>query len=107
MFDQYVGGQKNELKINAVSGSILKNHPKSWFEMLFLDGNRAEMLFQEDGHKAEKTVYGDDYLRSWKERDEGKDIVVLQIMLCGNDRVLAECIRRGDYEGKGEGEKKC
>ena len=42
----------NNVKINAVTGAILKNHPKSWFERFHLNSDRAKALFKEGGHQA-------------------------------------------------------
>lgn len=59
MFNNYSCSQNT--KINAVTGGILKNHPKSWFKRLHLGSSYAEKLFVPNG-----------------------DIVVLQMMICGD-----------------------
>lgn len=46
--------QNQSLNINAVSGSILKNHPKSWFMMIDLNSRYANAVLAEGGHKAQK-----------------------------------------------------
>lgn len=95
----------NSFKINAVTGAILKNHPKSWFERFHLQSDRAKALFKEGGHQATKqvwnkydfvTTYGDDgYYKD--ERDPDKDITILQMVICGDMEVMAELVYTKDY----------
>lgn len=86
------GGNKlsQSLKINAVSGSILKNHPKSWFMLLDLNSIDANEVLAVGGHKAR--IWGS------SSYNPDKDIIVLQMMMCGEMKALAECIYRKDYE---------
>ena len=69
--------QTNNTKINAVSGAILKNHPKSWFERFHLKSPRSEELFK----KYSKTI-------------------ILQMVMCGDMEVMAELVDRKDYEAE-------
>lgn len=95
----------NSVKINAVTGAILKNHPKSWFERFHLESERAKALFREGGHQATKqvwkkydfvTTYGDDgYYKD--ERVPDKDITILQMVICGDMEVMAELVYTKDY----------
>ena len=57
MFNSYTSNSNanQNIKINAVSGAILKNHPKSWFERFHLKSKIAEELLKEGGHKAQVT----------------------------------------------------
>jgi hypothetical protein len=97
----HAGNHTTNLKINAVTGAILKNHPKSWFERFHLKSERAEKLFKEGGHQATKKEYGrgDDYWKSsgWDVRDPDKDITVLQMVICGDMEVMAELVYTKDY----------
>ena len=83
MFNSY---NNQSIKINAVTGAILKNHPKSWFERFHLRSDRAKILMNEGGHKS----YDLDY-----------SIVILQMVICGDMEVMAELVYRKDYELKG------
>lgn len=74
MFDTYHAGNQT-VKINAVTGAILKNHPKSWFERFHLRSSRADSLLR-----------------------PRSDVVVLQMVVCGDMEVMAECVRREDFE---------
>lgn len=85
MFDSYHAGSQT-VKINAVTGAILKNHPKSWFERFSLKSVRAESVLREGGHRADR----------WTENNP-VDIIVLQMVICGDMEVIAECVHREDF----------
>ena len=87
MFNSY----NQSIKINAVTGAILKNHPKSWFERFHLKSTRAEQLLCEGGHK---------YICYSQGRESEKDIIILQMVICGDMEVMAELVYRKDYEMK-------
>ena len=98
MFNTYnAGNHTNNIKINAVTGAILKNHPKSWFERFHLKSQRAEEVFVEGGHHAKKTVYDDRYVMDRKVDNPEKDITVLQMVICGDMEVMAELVYTKDY----------
>ena len=104
MFNTYhAGNHTNNIKINAVTGAILKNHPKSWFERFHLQSKRANELLTEGGHKATKKEFRK---YSWSDNDgyyddvpdAEKDITVLQMIICGDMEVMAELVYTKDYE---------
>lgn len=101
MFNSYSSNNycTQSMQINAVTGSILKNHPKSWFECFDLNSPRAKALLNEGGHKGgtEYTHYNtcSMYLAhdtSTPVHDPEKDIVILQMLICGDMKVIAECV---------------
>lgn len=107
MFDTsyyHAGNHTNNFKINAVTGAILKNHPKSWFERFNLNGDRAKKLFEEGGHKAKKNVWQNSSYGSggyYIEKDDpDNDITILQMVICGDMEVMAELVYTKDYEMK-------
>jgi hypothetical protein len=107
MFNSYhAGNHTNNININAVTGAILKNHPKSWFERFHLQSERAKKLLCEGGNKSvrkEKISY--QYVEGTFEKDvptPEKDIIVLQMVICGDMEVMAELVYRKDYECCGE-----
>ena len=104
MFNSYNVQPTQNIKINAVTGAILKNHPKSWFERFHLKSPRAERLLVEGGYRATKTVYSEDYRFERKTSDPENDIIVLQMVICGDMEVMAELIYRKDYEEKEGGD---
>lgn len=89
MFNTYHAGNTS-MNINAVTGAILKNHPKSWFERFHLRSNRAEKLLAPGGHEfdtyREKGLY-----------EKHKGITVLQMVVCGDMEVMAELVYTNDY----------
>lgn len=106
MFDSYSRSTNSQsVKINAVSGAILKNHPKSWFQRFHLQSEMAEKLLVEGGHKARKSKSVEseyswrrgEYHTVWED-DPDNDIIVLQMVICGDMEVIAECVHRSDYE---------
>ena len=103
MFNSYHAGNHsctNSIKINAVTGAILKNHPKSWFERFHLQSKRAEKLLIEGGHHAKKKEYNAQYGMDFTVNDPEKDITVLQMVICGDMEVMAELVYTKDYEIK-------
>lgn len=91
MFNTYHAGNcTNNIKINAVTGAILKNHPKSWFERFHLESPRAKQLLTEGGHTYDE--YRQDV---WYKKYGG--ITVLQMVICGDMEVMAELVYTKDY----------
>jgi hypothetical protein len=72
------------LKIQACSGGIYKSHNKSWFERFHLTSKLAERLLCKDP------------IREWNYNTI--DVVVLQMVICGDMQVIAEIIKKEDYE---------
>lgn len=79
----HAGNHTNNLNVNAVTGAILKNHTKSWFERFHLNSHRAKELLVEGGHHS--------YVSE-------RDITVLQMVICGDMEVLAELVYTNDYK---------
>lgn len=88
----------NNIKINAVTGAILKNHPKSWFERFHLDSKRAKELLVENGHHATQKVYNSERNYYRDAPNPEKDITILQMVICGDMEVMAELVYTKDYE---------
>ena len=87
------------MKINAVTGAILKNHPKSWFERFNLNSDRAKSLLKEGGYKGVKRVQSEYFSDVFHVVDNPDNaITVLQMVVCGDMEVLAECVYTKDYE---------
>ena len=101
MFNSYSyhgGNTSQTTNINAVSGAILKNHPKSWFERFGLRSERAERLFTEGGDKGtkqtDKEILGTTYYITEDNPDNA--ITILQMVICGDMEVIAECVYTKD-----------
>lgn len=74
----------NTLKINACSGGIYKTYKESWFTRFDLNGNLAETLF-----KPTAMLGYNDYKK--------EPVIVLQMVISGNNSVIAEVIREKDF----------
>jgi hypothetical protein len=96
MFNTYhAGNHTNNVNINAVTGAILKNHPKSWFERFNLKSDRAIQLLQEGGDTGKELVRGQ--YSTWYKDNPEKAITVLQMVICGDMEVMAELVYTKDY----------
>lgn len=73
----------NELNINAVSGTLIKSHPKSRITRFHMTSGMANTAFSVE-----------------QPNIKGKNVVILQVMLCGDKEFLVEYIREEDCEGK-------
>lgn len=88
MLNTYNAGDTN-IKINACSGGIYKTYKESWFEHLYLNSNKAVVLFKE---------YEDIDKYSYNTR-QYKNVVVLQMILTADENyVIAELIKQEDFE---------
>lgn len=73
------------IKINTVSGGIVKNYKDSFFERFHLKSDLASKIL---GHKPEYPI--NQYV--------SKPIVVIQMMVCGDMEVVAELMFKDDFE---------
>lgn len=88
----------NSFKVNAVTGNILKNYPKSFFKKFKLDSQLAKELFDEELPHLSKQIYhsGDNY-RGYYTTDK-RPVVIIQMMMCGESEVLAEIMWKDDFD---------
>lgn len=86
MFNSYDMKTTNNLKINACSGGIYKTCKESWFVRFHLHSNYAEELLVSNPN-------------IWLETEK-KHItpIVLQMVVCGEMEVIAELIKKEDYD---------
>lgn len=70
-------------KINAVSGTLVKTFRKSFFKRFHMKSDIANFIF--NTHKPRLSY-------------DGKEIIVLQTMLCGEGEFLAEIMYKEDYD---------
>ena len=85
----HVGGSHFNYHVNAVSGTLRKSHPKS--KMFIRNLNINDSLFDDEP----KLVIN---------RYCTKDVVILQTMLCGDNKVLVEYVIKEDFEEGWEAE---
>ena len=80
MFDSSVS-TKNVQTVNAVSGTLVKSHPKSYFMLGHANSTRTDSLMGKHSSK-----------------------VVLQAMLIGDMYLMYEVVDKDDYELRGDEE---
>ena len=93
MFNNY--DVTNTLKINACSGGIYKTYRESWFKRFNLDSVLADKLFRKE--KIFYSAFKNNYYES-KDYCDCKEVVVLQMIICGDMEVIAEIITREDFD---------
>ena len=89
---------KNSIHINAVGGTLVKNYKDSFFLRFHMKSDLAERLLTKEPtmckRKEEyKNLYGE-----WLTKKIMEPVVVLQVMLCGNDEFLAEIMWKDDFD---------
>ena len=91
MFNTYNAGDTN-LKINACSGGIYKTYKESWFSYLHLESGAMKTMTKMYKYEAGENVYY-------------KDVIILQMILTSKeDYVIAELIKKEDFEKYFKGE---
>lgn len=91
----YKGGDvTNTLKINACSGGIYKTYPESWFKCFHLQSPITDILFKKENvyYDVIKDKYYD------KHFSDVEEILILQMVICGDMEVIAELILKKDFE---------
>ena len=83
----------NNLKVNSISGLIIKTNPKSFFKAFDTHSEVAKSLLS-------KNPQIEEYRFNCYGRREyfNIEVVILQIMVCGDDRVIAEIMLKEDYD---------
>ncbi len=85
MFNSYNAGDTN-LKINACSGGIYKTYKESWLDYLRLDSSAMETMFGHYKYESDENPYY-------------QNVIILQMILTSKeDYVIAELIRKEDFE---------
>lgn len=84
MFNTYRGGDTN-IKVNAVSGTIVKNFAKSFFLRFAIGSSMEEKLFSKEPRLA-KSYQGE------------FPVVVIQSMIIGDELMIAEVMWKEDFD---------
>ena len=99
----YRAGDTN-LKINACSGGIYKTYKESWFKRFHLTSNLAKTLFRKENcfynsRTDDYSVNKYDLKNSYYDDEENiEEVVILQMIICGDMEVIAEIIYKEDFE---------
>ena len=87
MFNSYNYSSNQNIKINAISGTLVKNYADSFFLDYDLHSEYAKML-----HSKNPEFYK-------RESAYNKEpVVVLQTMVVGENRVISEIIYKKDFD---------
>lgn len=79
------------IKFNAVSGTMFKSCPNSFFKRFNLKSEYSEIMFSRRTYIVIVGNYSNNY------REKELPVIVLQTMLVGDMEVLAEIITEEDY----------
>lgn len=87
LYSHYEANPTTNVKVNAVSGTLTKTFRKSFFKRFHMNSRMADYIFDEDKPSLKGSGYS-----------SAPEIVVLQVMLCGDNEFLAELIYKEDYD---------
>lgn len=91
MFNNY---SSNTIKINAISGTLVKNYKDSFFLDYDIGSNLADAL-----HSAAPRYYAKGRRCFYSLREEDTEpVVILQTMLISEKRVMSEVIYKSDFD---------
>jgi len=88
MFNSYNVSNPQTVNINAVSGTIVKNYKDSFILRFHMKSQMADTILDKNP-RLQKRDYRD---------SEYKPIVVLQVMLCGEQELMAEVMWKEDFD---------
>lgn len=88
MFNNYTNTYTN-MNINACSGGIYKTYPKTFMCRFHLQSKLANSLL---GPNPMYNFSTNEYNFKWKE------VVILQMVICGDMEVMAEIITKEDFD---------
>lgn len=100
MFDNYSRNSYNNpqtVNINAVSGTIVKNYKDSFILRCNMKSETAGELLDKEPKLTRRIVKHPGTYHSWEEQVK-EPVVVLQVMLCGEQELLAEVIWKDDFD---------
>ncbi|SDW49019.1 hypothetical protein SAMN05216391_10926 [Lachnospiraceae bacterium KHCPX20] len=84
MFNSYNVSNPQTVNINAVSGTIVKNYKDSFILRFYMKSKMAENLLDKKPRLQKHSGY--------------ESVVVLQVMLCGEQEFLAEVMWKEDFD---------
>lgn len=100
MFDSYSRNSYNNpqtVNINAVSGTIVKNYKDSFILRCHMNSEMAEALLAKEPQLIKRIVKHPGEYHTWEEKIK-EPVVVLQVMLCGEQELLAEVMWKDDFD---------
>lgn len=100
MFDNYSRNNYNNpqtVNINAVGGTIIKNYRDSFMVRFNMQSAMGEALLCKDPTMVKRIERHSYSSSSWEEKIR-EPVVVLQVMLCGEQELLAEVMWKEDFD---------
>lgn len=101
MFDNYSRSNYNNpqtVNINAVGGTIIKNYRDSFMVRFNMKSKMGEALLCKDPTMTKRIErHSNNAYSSWEE-GINEPVVVLQVMLCGEQELLAEVMWKEDFD---------
>lgn len=100
MFDSYSSNSYNNpqtVNIHAVSGTLVKNYKDSFILRFHMQSKMAELLLDKDPKLTKRIINHGNYPHDWEEKVI-EPVVVLQVMLCGEQELLAEVMWKEDFD---------
>ena len=88
MFNSYNVSNPQAVNINAVSGTIVKNYKDSFILRFHMKSGMANTIFDVNPRLKKGDFHDSKY----------KPIVVLQVMLCSEQELLAEVMWKEDFD---------
>ena len=88
MLNSYNVSNPQTVNINAVSGTIVKNYKESFILRFHMKSEMANTILDKNPRLKERDFYDSKY----------KQIVVLQVMLCGEQELMAEVMWKEDFD---------
>ena len=85
------------VNINAVGGTIVKNYKDSFILRFHMKSEMADVLFSKEPQLLKEIIKHGEYPNHWEEKIK-KPVVVLQVMLCGEQELLAEVMWKEDFD---------
>lgn len=105
MFDSYSKNSYNNpqtVNINAVGGTIVKNYKDSFILRFHMQSEMAELLLAKEPKLTKRTENFGSIPKRIRE-----PVVVLQVMLCGEQELLAEVMWKEDFDKMYEPQAEC
>lgn len=103
MFNSYYGGDtsvrtNNNIKINAVNGTLVKNYKDSFIIRFHAQSDLAKKILQKEPKMLHHQECEKNYFGRYENKEIHKPIVVLQVMVIGDMELLAEVMWKEDFD---------
>lgn len=94
-YNKYNHTHEHNIKINSCSGGIYKTYKESWFKIVDLDSELMDIL---SNHETCTYNPKENRYSKYNYNCGEKPIVVLQMVICGEMKVIAEIMYKEDFD---------